>query len=117
MWQSQSYGCGAAAVGSHRSAVRMGGLEFQLGHDLWCKQGPAGLAAVMPKHLLAFKGGYGALRLALPHPRFVSLGSTVQAVAGLADQAMANWASQGKFLIHGHLLELVGWCHRAGLRA
>ncbi len=85
----------------------MGRLEFQLGHDLWLMQRPAVLA-VVAKHLLAFEDGDGALRLALPQPGTMFLGSTVQADVGLADHVMADAASQGRWFVHWHFLELVG---------
>jgi hypothetical protein len=48
------------------------------------------------------------LRLALPQPGTMFLGSTVQADVGLADHVMADAASQGRWFVHWHFLELVG---------
>ena len=64
--------------------------------------------AVVAKHLLSVEDGDGALQLALPHPRSVALGLTVQADVGLADHVMADGASQDQWLAHWHFLELVG---------
>ena len=85
----------------------MGCLEFQLGHDLRLMQGPAVLAVIV-KHFLANQNPDGGLRLALPQPGAIFLGLTVQADVVLADHITADAASQGKWLVHWHILELVG---------